>query len=115
MTFASLGDESEVNIGEGLTVLQEVVEGVLHLHLGHHQLDMVLLLRQVRNDCLLFQIDLHGSLLDVSDLSLGLLGARRDEGREAEKRSFGMGHALSNVVVEAAVERVDRLLEVIHQ
>ena len=68
------GSDCQVDISESDTVIKVIVHGTMHLHLGHLELNMVLVLQQVSENNLLrgFILDLN-LFLDSLDLRFGLL------------------------------------------
>ena len=54
------------------------MDRVLHLHLGHHELDVVLLVGQVGNDAFISVADFGDMILNELDLILGLVFAAGD-------------------------------------
>ena len=67
------GGKNLEDVAEGVTIFHIVTNLVLHLHLGHHELHMILVSSQVVEDNVVLEI---GNLaLDRCDLQLSLIRA----------------------------------------
>lgn len=69
------GGERLEDITEGVAIFHIVTDLVLHLHLGHHELNVILVSSQVAEDSVIFKIKSGNLALDRCDLLLSLIRA----------------------------------------
>lgn len=87
----------------------EFIDSRVHLHPGHVELDMVLILSQIGDDC--FRTDVHKAVVDELDLRLGLVLAVCSRTAEACVDGAKVSNTVLHVGVVALVESFSRLLE----
>ena len=104
----SVGGEGEEDIGEGLTKVGVFLTVLVHLHLGQLELDVVLVVSESVDDLFLVVGSVSLELgLHLRNLSLGLVRAVCDVLVQSLKDRHNTVHAIHDVIVVAAVKRVN--------
>ena len=114
----SVSGEGEEDIGEGLTEVGVLLTGLVHLHLGQLELDVVLVVSESVNDLFLVVRSMSLELgLHLRDLSLRLVWAVSDVLVQSLEDGYNAVDAVHDVIVVATVKRVnsrvDALLEAV--
>ena len=104
----SVGGEGEEDIGEGFTKVGVLLTGLVHLHLGQLELDVVLVVSEGVNDFFLVVGSVSLELgLNLRDLGLRLVWAVCDVLVQSLEDGHNTVHAIHDVIVVAAVKRVN--------
>jgi len=105
----SLFRKCDIDISKVHTVVMEFIDTRVHLHLCHVELDVLLILSQIGDDCI--SVDLLKAILDKFDLRLCRVLAVCSCAAEAQVDGAKVCNTVFNVSVVALLDRLSRLVE----